>query len=315
MVDTNGIITTVAGSGILGYSGDGNYAVNAQLARPSGVAIDESGNLHIADSGNNCIRKVDKEGIITTVAGLGGDTWGYSGDRGPAVNAQLAWPSSIAFDKSGNFYIADSGNHCIRTVDTSGNITTIAGNGTWGYSGKGGPAVKAQLFWPSGVTVDELGNLYISDYGNNCIRKVDTKGHIATIVGLGGDETWGYSGDGGVAVKAQLAFPSGLTVDESGNLYIADLGNDCIRKVDTEGIITTIAGNDNVLAGLSGADGSSVDSQLNWPSGVTVDGSGDLYIADSSNNRILKTEDQMVSSIANDAEQKQVVLLTKMEDQ
>ncbi|GJQ58203.1 MAG: hypothetical protein SCALA701_10040 [Candidatus Scalindua sp.] len=281
-VDTSGIITTVAGNGIGGFSGDGGIAEDAQLSSPSDVALDSSGNYYIADNGNNRIRKVDTSGIITTVAGDG--TWGYSGDEGLAVNAQLALPSGVCIDGVGNIYIADSGNNLIRKVDTTGIISTVAGNGTRGYSGDGGPATDAQLDleFPTGIAVDASG-LYISDTGNNRIRKVDTSGIMTTVVGNG---TYGYSGDGGLAVNAHLRYPYGVAVDNIGNIYVIDSYNYRIRKVDATGVITTVAGSGT--NGYSGDGGPGVDAQLSSSRGITVDGFGSVYIADTGNNRIRK---------------------------
>jgi RHS repeat-associated protein len=282
-VDTSGIITTVTGDGTDGYSGDGGLATEAKLRCPRGVAVDGSGNIYIADMNNNRIRKVDTNGIITTVAGDGTD--GYSGDGGPAAQAELNWPDDVAVDGSGNLYIADTHNQCIRKVDTSGIITTVAGDGTWwgGYSGDGGPATEAELCGPYGVAVDTSGNLYIAATCNWCIRKVDTNGIITTVAGDGTD---GYSGDGGPATEAELSYPYGVAVDTSGNLYIADTYNWCIWKVDTSGIITTVAGDGT--KGYSGDGGLATEAKLRCPRGVAVDGSGNIYIADTNNHCIRK---------------------------
>jgi len=226
-VDTSGIITTVAGNGTWGYSGNGGPADQAKLCYPHDVAVDGSGNIYIADTYNCCIRKVDTSGIITTVAGDG--TEGYSGDGGPAVQAKLHDPCGVAVDGSGNIYIADTNNRCIRKVDTSGIITIVAGDGTEGYSGDGGPAVQAKLHDPCGVAVDGSGSIYIADTWNDCIRKVDTSGIITTVTGDG--TWWGYSGDGGPAAQAKLYNPYGVIIDASGNIYIADTYNHRIRKM------------------------------------------------------------------------------------
>ncbi|NWF93671.1 MAG: hypothetical protein HXY46_12185, partial [Syntrophaceae bacterium] len=280
-VDTNGIITRVAGTGIWGYSGDGGPATQAKLNFPYDIKVDPLGNLYIADLDNHRIRKVDTNGIITTIAGTG--RGGYSGDGGPAIQAQLYSPMGIALDCSGNLYIGEFNNHRIRKVDTNGIITTIAGTGMPGYSGDGGPAIQAKMWNPTGLTVDCLGNLYFSDEGNSRIRKVDTKGTITTIAGNG---LWGYSGDGGLATKAMLGSLYGVALDNSGNLYIAQRDFGRIRKVDTEGIITTVAGNG--YSGYSGDGGPPIEARLNNPYGVAVDGGGNLYIADEINSRIRK---------------------------
>jgi hypothetical protein len=225
----SGTITTVAGTGMAGYSGDNGPATSAKLNQPYGVAVDASGNLYISDDSNNCIRKVAVgSGIITTVAGTG--TAGYSGDGGPATAAELNQPYGVAVDASGNFYIGDAYNNCIRMVAAgSGIITTVAGNGTAGYAGDGGPATAAELNQPYGVAVDAWGNLCISDGANNCIRVVTkAAGIISTIVGTG---TPGYAGDGGPDTAAELYTPRELAFDIPGNLYIADRDNSCIREV------------------------------------------------------------------------------------
>ncbi len=225
-VTPNGVISTIAGNGVVGFSGDGGPATAAQLANPFGVAVDTSGKLYISDSGNARIREVTPDGIITTIAGNG--TTGFSGDGGPAIAAQLYIPRRMAVDDRGNLYVADLFNSRIRKVTPDGVISTIAGNGKSGFSGDGGPAGAAQLFVPSAVAVDGLGNLFIADEGNSRIRKVTPDGVISTIAGNG---IVGFSGDGGPATAAQLAGSSGVAVDSLGNLFIADTSNSRIRKV------------------------------------------------------------------------------------
>ena len=280
-VDSTGTITTIAGSGGDGFGGDGGPAVEARIATVFGVAVDGAGNLYIADGGNERIRKVDSTGTITTVAGSGGD--GFGGDGGPAVEAELRNPWGVAVDGAGNLYITDRGNDRIRKVDSTGTITTIAGTGERGFSGDGGPAVQAQLSEPLGVAVDGAGNLYFADAGNSRIRKVDSTGTITTIAGSGGG---GFSGDGGPAVQAQLNLPLGVAVDAAGSVYIADLWNNRVRKVDSAGVITTIAGTGE--RGFSGDGGPAPAARLSLPLGVAVDGAGNLYFADSRNERIRK---------------------------
>jgi N-acetylneuraminic acid mutarotase len=226
---STGIITTVAGNGTWGYSGDGGTATSAELFSPFGVAVDASGNLYIADSGNNRIRKVTAStGIITTVAGNG--TGGYTGDSGVATGAELNSPYGVAVDASGNIYIVDSGNNRIRKVTAStGVITTMAGNGTAGYSGDSGAGTSAELNSPFGVAVDASGNLYIADTYNLVIRKVTAStGIITTVAGNG---TAGSSGDGGAATSAELSYPTAVEVDSPGNVYIADYNNNKVRTV------------------------------------------------------------------------------------
>ena len=278
-VDTNGVITTLAGSGTPGHLGDGGAATNANLYQPTGVVVDGSGNLFIADHFHYLIRKVGTNGIITTVAGNGGG--GYSGDGGAATNASLYQPFGVAVDALGNLFIADDDNSRIRKVGTNGIITTVAGNGTLSYCGDGGAATNACLNWPAGVTVDAFGNLFIADEFNNRVRKVDTNGIITTVAGGGHNGL----GDGDAATNASLDLPYGVAVDASGNLLIADSINHRIRKVDTNGIITTVAG-----GGLSGlGDGSAATSAALWlPDGVAADASGNLFIADEGANRIRK---------------------------
>ena len=220
-----------------------------------------------------------KAQIIKTVAGNG--TYGYSGDGGIADSAKLNSPFGVAVDASGNLFIADEYNKVIRKVSTNGIITTVAGNGTYGYSGDGGSATSAKLNYPTGVAVDASGNLFIADEENHRIRKVSTSGVITTVAGNG---TKGYNGDGGIADSAELYYPTGVAVDASGNLFIADYNNHRILKVSTNGITTTVAGNGT--PGYSGDGGSADSAELYYPSGVAVDASGNLFIADLNNNRI-----------------------------
>jgi sugar lactone lactonase YvrE len=229
-VSTNGIINTFAGNGVEGYSGDGGLATNATLATAVGIAVDAIGNVFIAESYNNVIRMVNTIGIISTIAGTdssGKGAIGYTGDGGFATNATLNDPGAVYVDAVGNIFISDYGNNVIRKVNTSGIITTVAGNGTYGFSGDGGPATDAQLFYPNGVAVDASGTIFISDIQNKRIRKVNVDGTISTIAGNGVEAD---SGDGGLAINAEIAEPLQLCIDLSGNLYIADLGN-CVRKI------------------------------------------------------------------------------------
>jgi uncharacterized protein (TIGR03437 family) len=264
---TNGVITTVAGSGTQGFSGDNGPATSAQLNDPAGIAVDSAGSLYIADFANNCIRKVTN-GVITTVAGNG--TRGFSGDGGPATSAELNLPAGVAVDSAGNLYIADSAR--IRKV-SNGVITTIAGNGIWGFSGDNGPASSAQVS-DYGIALDSAGNLYIADGSTHRVRKI-LNGVITTVAG---DGVPGFSGDNGPATSAQLASPSGVVVDSADNLYIADEGNNRIRKV-TNGVITTVTGNGTL--GDSGDGGPATSATLDSPESIAVDSAGKVYIADS----------------------------------
>jgi sugar lactone lactonase YvrE len=295
-VSTNGIITTVAGNGTGSYSGDGGAATNATMGLPAGVAVDAFGNMFIADSENNRIRKVNTNGIITTVAGNGNQS--YSGDGGAAINASLNSPNGVALDGSGNLFIADRSNNHIRKVNTNGIITTVAGNSTGGYSGDGGAAINASLNEPFGMAVDVSGNLFIADSNNERIRKVDTNGIITTVAGNGYTkfDQGAYSGDGGAATNASLNSPLGVAVDVCGNLFIADTDNNRIREVNTNGIITTVAGNGG--QGYSGDGGSAANAAFYYPSGVTVDAFDNIFISDEANNRIRKVTNTQGQSLA-----------------
>jgi uncharacterized protein (TIGR03437 family) len=290
-VTVKGIISTVTGNGALGYSGDGGTAVSAVLSGATGVAVNASGNLYIADTGNNRIREVSS-GNIATVAGNG--FFSYSGDGAAAAIAQLNAPRGEALDALGNLYFADTGNNRVREISANGVITTVAGTGVAGYSGDGGAAAGAQVNQPYGVAVDAAGNVYIADTSNHSIRRVAPNGNINTIAGNGSP---GYSGDGGAASAAQLNGPTGICADASGNLYIADLSNGRVRKISTAGVITTVAGNGGI--GYSGDGGPAVNATLYHPYSVAVDAAGNLYIADSANNRIREvTLDGNIATVA-----------------
>jgi sugar lactone lactonase YvrE len=306
-LSVNGILTLVAGNGAEGYSGDGAAATSATLNWPEGVAVDNSGNLYIADTDNCVIRKVVlSSGIISTVAGNG--SCSYTGDGGPATSATLYYPQGLAVDSSGNLYIADSDNNVIREV-SSGNISTVAGTGSWGYSGDGAAATSATLDYPEGVAVDSSGNIYIADTYNNVIRMVagsnppsgDTAGDIYTVAGTGNA---GYTGDRGAATSAELCYPQGVAVDNSGNIYIADTSNSAIRVVagsrppsgDTAGDIYTVAGNGRW--GYTGDGGAATGAELNYPLAVAVNSSGNLYIADENNYVIREVSSGTISTVA-----------------
>jgi trimeric autotransporter adhesin len=230
---STGKISTIAGKpGIFGYSGDGGLATSAELSNPYDVAVDKNNNVYIVDSQNFAIRKIDAvTGIITTIAGSGPDNQGYAGDSGPAINAKLNSPQGIAVDHASNIYIADSGNHALRKVDSStGKISTLAGTGARGYDGDGKQATMAKLNGPSRVAVDNAGDIYIADQGSHLIRKIITAtGIIHTLAGTAGIA--GYSGDGGPAVEAKLSYPHGVAVDADGNVFITESGNSVIRAV------------------------------------------------------------------------------------
>lgn len=277
------IINTIAGGSTSGYMGDGGLATAAELTRPYGLAIDTSGNIYFSDAGNNCIRKIDAlTNIITTIAGNG--TQGYSGDGALATNAQLYNPAGLAFDSKGNLIFADAYNNRIRKINlTTGIISTIAGIGTLGFSGDGGAATSAQFYWPFAVALDTSGNLFLPDVNNHRIRRVDAiTGIITTIVGTG---VQGYTGDGGQATAAELNAPNDIALDRFGNIFFTQGGGSCIRKVTiSTGIITTIAGNGTL--GSGGDGGLATAAQLNRPSCVLVDTTGNIFIADYWNNKI-----------------------------
>ena len=285
-VTPSGIISTVAGNGTGDNSGDGGPATQAGLLYPSAVAVDASGNLFIADTDHNRVRKVTPAGIISTVAGNG--FIGYTGDGGPAISAGLYGPIGLATDGSGNLFIADNQNNVIRKVTPDGIISTVAGNGSQGYSGDGGPALKAELNLPTGVAVDASGNLFIADTGNDRIRKVTPGGTISTVAGNG---TVGYSGDGGFATSAALALYLGdtipdnqIAVDAAGNLFIPDFYNVRVRVVTPGGIISTLAGNGTFVE--SGDGGTATNAGLYAPIAVVVDSTGNLFISDDLSGRI-----------------------------
>jgi len=279
VVKATGVISTVAGSGAEGFSGDGAAATSASLDTPTGVAVDANGNIYIADSHNNRIRKVSG-GNITTVAGTG--TTGFSGDLGAGTAAQLSLPSAVAVDGNGNLYIADTNNHRIRKI-TGTTITTIAGNGEELLAGDGGAATSAALDSPTGVAVDSAGNVYIADRLNQRVRMVTAAGVISTIAGSGtASFSGGFSGDGAAATAATLARPTGVSVDSAGNIYVTDTGNQRIRQI-TGTTVGTVAGSGE--QGFGGDGGPATSAILNSPRAVAADTFGNLSIADKLNQR------------------------------
>ncbi|HVW85071.1 MAG TPA: hypothetical protein VHB50_10345 [Bryobacteraceae bacterium] len=318
-------VSTVAGTGgSPGWSGDSGPALSAQFTNPIRVAVDSQGNLYITDYSNQSVRKVDHNTrTVTTIAGNG--SLGYSNDGSSALGAQLADPHDVAIDPAGNVYIADTLNSRVRRIDTNGTISTFAGNGTRGYSGDGGPAASAQLSLPTGLALDKSGNLFIADFGNGTVRKVDPNGNISTFAGVGYPTYGSAPGDGGPATSAYLEMPYSVQVDGSGRVYIGDIGTSTIRRVGLDGKISTyvrdfagqnftmdaggaiyfadyqtdtvqkispggtrlwIAGNG--IAGYAGDGGPGTAAQFSHPYGVAVDASGNVYVADAANAVIRK---------------------------
>ncbi len=341
-ISTSGMVTSLIGRYGTGYFGDGGPSTAGAINEPTGVAVDNSGNVYIADYGNNCVRKINSSGIITTLAGNG--ITGYSGDGGPASVAQLANPFAVRTDLAGNVYISDNGNSCLRIVNTSGIINTIAGTGNAGFSGDGGLATNAMLYEPQGIAINTAGNIFVADgswrirriagglistYGggmangipatanainpiaavvdasgniliadadNNRICKITPSGTMQTIAGNGADS---YYGDGGPATAASFSYPSGICLDNAGNILVADQGNDVIRKISPGGTISTVAGNGS--HGYSGDGVPATSSMLSAPTGVIVDISGNMYIADRFNNRVRMVNTAgIISTVAGD---------------
>ncbi len=305
---SGGTVTLVAGTGRMGYAGDGGPATQALFNNPQGVAVDGSGNVYVADTGNSVIRIITRDGFINLFAGnvFGGvPQIGWTGDGGPAIGAALDLPVGIALDSSGNLYIADSANNAIREVTIDGNVQTIAGLGPMspGFLGDTTAAAGAYLNGPLDVTVDSKNNVYIADTNNANVRMITASTGIITsiagstsIVSNAIQLEFGYAGDGAAANLAMLAGPAGVAIDSSGNLYIATYADNRIRVVNTKGIINTFAGNS--AYGFSGDGGPALKSQLSSPRGIAVDSSGNLYLADRWNNRIRKIAGGTISTIA-----------------
>jgi DNA-binding beta-propeller fold protein YncE len=285
-VDSNGIITTLAGTGKRSYSGDGGPAHLADIAVPEIMLIDSKGHLVFCDRTNARVRKINlKTGIISTIAGNG--TPGYAGDSGPATQASITYPYGLALDADGNIYIADTENHCIRKVDIkTGMITTVAGNGKQGFSGDGGLAKDAAFNRPHVLAFDPQGNLYIGDSFNQRIRKVDKETQIIeTIAGTGEQR---HSGEGGLAIEASFIFFGSLVFDAEGNLYLSG-GDHRIRKIDGKSqVITTVAGTG--VQGNTRTPATALSFQFNGPYGLARDKTGSLYVVDSGNGRVVKID-------------------------
>lgn len=296
----SGQLSVVAGNGLVGFGGDGGSATSAWLSSPAGVAVDIAGNLYIADSGNQRIRRVSTDGTITTVAGNGAGA--FSGDGGAALKASFSGPLGIAVDARGNIFVADSQNCRVRKI-SGGIVSTVAGNGAYGFSGDGSSAMSAMLSYPTSVAMDSAGNLYIADAFNHRVRAVAPNGIITTIAGNGSAF---FFGDGQAAANASLSFPQGVAADSNGNLYIVDSGNYRIRQVGRDGKISTVAGNGK--AGYSGDGGLAVSASLGGlgngyadsygPLGVAVGAAGSIYIADTYNYRIRQVANGTINTIA-----------------
>jgi len=293
---STGIITTIAGNGTPGASGDSGLGVNAKLDLPTYLALDSHKNiLYIADYGNNRIRKLDlKSNIITAFAGTG--IGNYSGDNGPALLADFNQPFGIAISNSGDMYVSDGADEHIRKINMlTDTITTIAGNGQKGYSGDSGQAISAKFNYPTGLTFDLHNNLYVADFNNNCIRKINLNTGIITT--FAGTSIQGFSGDGKLAIHAEMNRPIDVKADTSGNIYIADSRNNRIRMVNAStGIITTIAGNGT--PGYTGDGGTPANATLNYPDGLAFDTLGNIYISDA-NNSVVREISESTAGIKN----------------
>jgi sugar lactone lactonase YvrE len=296
-------ITTVAGTGIRGFSGDGGPAVNANLNTPTGVAEDLVGTLYVADTANNRVRKIVMptaihSDVITTIAGTG--TKGFRGDESLATSAELNNPSGLAVDSHGNVFIADTGNNRIRKMNAEGIISTFAGTGACRKHGEherlgnGGPATSASLCGPTGIALDRFGDLFIADTGHDVVREVQPNG---TIVGFAGTGNRGPEVDVRRAADATLDSPTGLAIDNTlGNVYIADTGHNQVRVVDPHGNMSTLAGTGR--GGFSGDGGPATRARLDFPTGLGVDPSGDVFISDTGNARIREVDTDTAKTIS-----------------
>jgi sugar lactone lactonase YvrE len=272
-------VVTVVGTGLIGSDGDGAVANKARLFGTNGLALDRFGNLYLADSLNHRIRKIGLDGLITTIAGTG--TAGFSGDGGAANKATINYPVMLAFAGDGSLLFSDYGNHRVRRIASDGTISTVAGNGTEGFSGDGGAASAAQLNDPIGIAAAADGSIYIGDAQNHRIRKVSANGTISTFAGTG---TAGFAGDGAAATAAQFNFPGALLLDGAGHLLVADYANNRVRKIDASGVVTTFAGNGT--AGSGGDNAAATAAQLLAPFALALGTNGSVLIAEQLGNRV-----------------------------
>jgi gliding motility-associated-like protein len=302
-INTAGNISTIAGTFMqYGYSGDGGPATSALIYHPSVIVVDKSNNIYFSDANGNYIRKIDASGVISTYSGPATQICGQ-GDGGHISQAGFRAISALTIDAYDNIFVADFGCNTVRKITPAGIITTIAGNGTYGFSGDGGPATAAQLAFPTQVAVDNLGNVYIPDAHNQRIRKVDQNGIITTIAGNG---TVGYSGDGGQATAAQLNIPRSAVVDNAGNVYFNSYSH-VIRKIDPSGIITTFAGTGN--SGYSGDGGPAIDADLNFgESTLSIDAAGNIYMIDQHRAYIRKINNCIGATITTQPQSQQLCI-------
>ena len=285
-IDLDGNTTTVAGNGLYGdVDGSGGAGGTAEFNQPWGDAVDTSGNIYVADYGNNCIRKIDVQGNVTTIAGNG--TGGFvDGSGGSQGTAEFSGPAGVVVDSAGNLYVTDSNNNSVRKIDIDGNVTTLAGNGNSGFiDGTGGMNGTAEFSYPVGIAIDSNGILYVGDGNNYSVRKIDSHGNVTTLAGNGNDGD--IDGTGGMNGTAEFTYPSGVAADSSGNVYVADYSEGAVRAIDSDGNVTTLAGNgtSGFVDGTLGRNGTAEFREIR---GVATDRAGNVYVADWGNSRIRK---------------------------